>query len=95
MTASDESPREGHESIGFEHPGELEDETDRELALLIEEQLDSLRRSSEEVNRSLLNDSEPLTDEQVARLWDIAERLRAISSALVLRVPEEHRIGEQ
>lgn len=95
MTADDSTPREGHESIGFDDENELESKTDRELAMLIEEEKNRLRESSEEVTKALLNEDTPLTDHMVGQMWDISMRLRAISTTLVLRVPDEHRIENE
>lgn len=95
MTANDDTPDWGHESTGpvIDDPP-MQDASNREVALAVEEAKNRVRESTEDVTRALLNDSVPLTGEMVSSLWDSASRLEALSRTLVHRVPDEHRIED-
>lgn len=90
MTANDNSPAEGQESIdtdGFP----LRDATDEDLALALEEQKQEAKEAVDDVTRALLNDCEPLTDKKAQRVAEAGDALTALWRTLTLRVPEEHQ----
>lgn len=92
MTADEDSPREGQDSTESrsDYPPRT-DATDEEIALALEERKQDARHAVDDVTAALLNEDEPLTDEKVHGLWKAANALTALSDALCLRVPEEHR----
>ena len=95
MTAKSDSPAEGLESIDTEdlvHGTPLEGESDEFVALVLEGQKQEAITAADTLTRALLNDDQPLTDDDVARLAEIGNAFRAIYSELVHRVPEEHRV---
>lgn len=90
MTANDDSPAEGQESIDTDgYP--LRDASDEDLALALEGQKQEAKEAVDDVTRALLNDCEPLTDEKAQRVADAGDALTALWRTLTLRVPEEHR----
>jgi len=97
MTTDDDSPRDREVSIGIdtdEWPP-LQGESDEDVALALEEEKQLARQAVDDVNRALLNEGTPLTDEKVHNLWRAGHALSAISDALVRRVPPEHRIDPE
>jgi len=93
MTANEDSPEKGQESIdtdGFP----LRDESGEDLAMEFEGEKQEVRSAVDDVTKALLNDSEPLTDEKVERVAEATDRLSALWRTLTLRVPDEHRREE-
>lgn len=96
MTAKDDSPQSGHERIDFRTDHKrLQAMSDDRLAEVLEEQKQATREAASAVDRALLNEDVPLTDEKVAALWDAAGAVEAIARSLPLRVPEQHQIEEE
>lgn len=100
MTATDDSPSEGHESIDPESigPEELVDEwrmlrgySDDGVAVAVEKQKQEAVVALDTLKRALVDEDVPLTDEKVDRVALIGNAFRSLSDSLVDRVPEEHQ----
>jgi hypothetical protein len=95
MTADDSTPNEGQDSTDIDRESfPLKEATNEDLALALEDHRQEMRSAVDDVSRALLNESEPLTDEKVDRLWTAADEVAALSRTLVLRVPDAHRFEE-
>lgn len=95
MTANDDTPREGQDSIDFGDHAALLEKSDEEMALAVEEQKEDARQAADAVSAALLNEDEALTDEKVHALWKVGDALAALSAALVHRVPAEHQVERE
>ena len=99
MTANDDTPLKGQESIerwrSGEEPRPLRDESDEDLAVALEEWNAEIEDAVHAATRPLLSDSVPLTDEKVVRVLEAAEALEALAGTLTLRVPDEHRADDR
>lgn len=96
MTADDDTRESGHESNGIEqemHP--MEDAPDATVAGALEDEKQEARHAVDDVVHALVNEDVPLTDEKVARVWDAADGLTALSRTLVHRVPEAHQVEDR
>jgi len=92
MTANDTTPPKGKDSIEIgEESYPLRKQTDEEIARELEKQKQEVRQAVDDVDKALLNDSIPLTDEKVHRVAVAADALNGLVRTLSLRVPEEHR----
>ena len=95
MTANDDTPTVGQESIDIGTESfPLQESTDEDLAAELEQQQKELVEAADAVERSLRDESVPLTDAKVWRLSVAAEAVNGITRTLSLRVPEEYRIEE-
>ena len=93
MTAKDDTPDSGHESIDFRTDEKrLEKMSSRKLAEVLEEQKQATREAASAVDRALLNEDVPLTDEKVQALWEAGAAVETIARVLAVRVDPEHRI---
>lgn len=100
MTAQHDTPEKGQDSTEVDWDGwpvseELGELDDEELAIVVEEKKQELRETSDGVNRGLLNEDVALTDEEVEEFWEVVNHLEAVAGALVERVPEKHRFGQE
>jgi len=95
MTADDTTPPEGKDSIDRWRSGDesfpFRDESDEDLALILEGWKTETKDAVDDLTRALLNDSEPLTDEKLSRMAEASDALTAIYGTLTHRVPDEHR----
>jgi len=95
MTASNDTPTEGHESIDSKELANdwraLDGQPDELIALVLEDQKGEAKEAAADVTRALLNDDEPLTDEKVDNLMVVGHALRSISHQLATRVPDDRR----
>jgi len=73
----------------------MEDAPDATLAEVLEDQKQEARFAVDDVTAALVNEDVPLTGEKVARVWDAADALAALSRTLVLRVPEAHQVEDR
>lgn len=95
MTADNSTPATGHDSAELEREGfPLDDASDEDFALAIEEQKNRLLAAVEDVNEALVNEDVPLTDEKVERLWTVSGALVGLSRSACNRVDEGARRGE-
>ena len=95
MTANDNSPGRGQDSTELAQEGfPLDEATNEELALVLEEEVQKLREATEAVDGALLNEDVPLTGEKVERLWTASDAVTALSRTLSIRVDEAHRIED-
>jgi len=95
MTASNDTPESGNESIDFRtEQKRLQAMSDEELAEVLEEQKQAAREAASAADRALLNEDVPLTGEMVEALWDAGAAVETIARVLALRVPPAHRIEE-
>jgi len=99
MTADDTTPPEGKDSIDRWRDGDVSfpfrEESDEDLALILEGWKQETKDAVDGVTRALLNDSEPLTDEKLRRMVEASEALEAIYGTLTHRVADEHRAGQR
>lgn len=72
----------------------LDDKDDETLALVLEGERQEVKEATDEVTRALLNDDEPLTDEQIDALTEAAQRIDALTRTLSKRVPDEGQAAE-
>jgi ATP-dependent exoDNAse (exonuclease V) beta subunit len=95
MTANDTTPEKGQDSTELEREGfPLNEATNEEIALALEEEKQKVRSAADDVSRALLNEDVPLTGDMVERLWSASGAVTALSRTLSLRVPKAHRIEE-
>lgn len=87
MTADNSTPTMGHDSAELEREGfPLAEASDEDFALAIEEQKNRLLAAVEDVNKALVNEDVPLTDEKVERLWTVSGALVGLSRSACHRV---------
>lgn len=92
MTATEDTPSQGHESTVPEVDREsLRSRSDSEIAELLEATEFVTWPATARV-RSALTGSRPLTGEDVETVAEVGENLEAIAEVLASRVPEEHRV---
>jgi len=95
MTANDTTPPEGKDSIdrwrSGEEPFPLLDETEGDLAFILEAWKHETEEAVDDVATALLEDSEKLTDEKLMRMMGCVEALEALFGTLAHFVPEEER----
>ena len=95
MTANNDTPESGHESIDFRtEQKRLQEMSDEELAEVLEEQKQAAREAASAVDSALLNEHVPLTGEMVEALWDAGAAVETIARVLSLRVPPAHRLDD-
>jgi hypothetical protein len=95
MTANNDTPDSGHESIDFRtEQKRLQEMSDEELAEVLEEQKQAAREAASAVDSALLNEHVPLTGEMVEALWDAGAAVETIARVLSLRVPPAHRLDD-
>lgn len=88
MTANDSTPEEGQDGTDIGRESfPLREASSEETALALEEQKQEARAAVNDVCAALLNESEELEAEDVARLGDAGEALAALSRTLSLGVP--------
>lgn len=71
----------------------LADASDEELADELQNVRDELQEVYAAIDLALLDEEEPLTGEDVAKLWEGADDLAALSRTLVDRVPPQERVS--
>lgn len=94
MTAKRTTTERNQERIDWEDQQvseELRQLGDMDLSLAVEDEKQAVRSGADSVEKALLNEDVPLTDEKVSDLWTAAERLASIAGVLCERIPEEHR----
>ena len=69
----------------------MQNASDGEIAMTVEEEKAKLRSHADAVIRALLNDDVPLTDEKVRKLWESSDAITGLSRTLTGRVPEAHQ----
>ena len=95
MSETNDTPVEGHESIerwqSGEEPFPFSDESNEDVALILEGWKTETKEAVDDVTRALMNEDVTLTDEKLRRMTEAAGAIEAIYGTLVQRVPNEGR----